>query len=49
MNKEDYVRKTKQMIDTGLENGTYVESEDTTIEDLTHFQNSFYRNFKDPP
>ena len=49
MNKVDYVTKMNQMIEKGLEDGTYVESEDTTLEDLAHFKNFLYRNFKDHP
>lgn len=38
-----------EMIEKGLADGTYAESEDTTIEDLKHFKDFLYRNFKDHP
>ena len=44
MNKADYVSKMNQMIEKGLQDGTYKESEDTTIEYLTHFKDFLYRN-----
>ena len=49
MNKTDYIRKMNEMIENGLEDGTYVESEDTTLEDLKHFKDFLYRNFKKHP
>ena len=49
MNKTDYIRKMNEMIEKGLEDGTYVESEDTTLEDLKHFKDFLYRNFKKHP
>ena len=49
MNKVDYVNKMNQMIESGIEDGTYEESEDTTVEDLKHFKDFLYRNFKSHP
>lgn len=49
MNKEDYVNKMNQMIDAGIEDGTYAESDDTTLEDLKHFKQFLQRNFSDHP
>ena len=49
MNKTDYEEKMNQMIETGIEDGTYTESEDTTEEDLSLFRKFLYRHFKDHP
>ena len=49
MNKSDYVNKMNQMIYEGVVDGTYVESEDSTFENLSHFRDFLYRNFKDHP
>jgi hypothetical protein len=49
MNKLDYVNKMNEMIEKGIQDGTYVDSEDTTIEDLKHFKQFLYRNFADHP
>ena len=49
MNKIDYISKMNEMIEIGLADGTYVESEDTTIDDLNHFRDFLYRNFKEHP
>ena len=37
------------MIDEGINNGTYVESDDITLEDLKHFQDFIKYNLKDHP
>ena len=46
MNKEDYVRKMTEMIDQGISDGVYEETTDETLDDLKHFQDFLYRNFK---
>ena len=45
MNKIAYVNKMNQMINDGIRDGTYTESMDTTIEDLSHYRDFLYRNF----
>ena len=49
MKKADYVNKINQMLSDGIQNGVYIESEDTTLKDLSHFQNFIRNNFKDHP
>ena len=49
MKKEDYVNKMNEMIDDGIKEGTYVESEDTTFDDLKHFKDFISYNFKGHP
>ena len=49
MNKKDYIEKMNQMIENGLEDGTYTECDDTTFEDLNHFRDFLYRHFKSHP
>ena len=46
MNKADYINKMETMIEDGIENGTYAESGDTTMQDLKRFQDFLRRNFK---
>ena len=46
MDKVDYVTKMEEMIRNGIQKGVYVETEDLTLRDLTHFQDFLYRNFK---
>ena len=41
MDKTDYTNKMNPMIENGLDDGTYAESEDTTIEDLRYFKDFF--------
>ena len=45
MNKLDYLSKLQAMIDDGIKNGTYVETTDNTLQDLSRFQDFLYRNF----
>ena len=50
MKKDDYVRKMEDMINTGIEDGTYVKcEEDTTISDLKHFKTFLKNHFQDHP
>ena len=42
----DYVGKLEAMIQEGIANGKYIETEDNTIKDLRTFQNFLTRNFK---
>ena len=46
MDKDDYVRKMTEMIDQGIIDGVYEETTDETLDDLKHFQDFLYRNFK---
>ena len=47
MDKVDYVNKLNTMIDEGIDNKVYEESEeDNTLFDLKHFQDFLYRNFR---
>ena len=45
MEKSDYVDKLEYMINDGIEKGTYVETTDNTLKDLSRFQDFLYRNF----
>ena len=45
MNKVDYEAKMNEMIDSGMENGTYIESEDSTLKDLKTFKEFFVGTF----
>ena len=46
MNRKDYNEKLENMIQEGINNGTYIETVDTTLQDLKQFQSFLYRNFK---
>ena len=46
MGKTDYIQKTEYLLNRGIEDGKYVESEDNTLIDLHNFQTFLYRNFK---
>ena len=46
MNKEDYVNKLQNMINEGITDGVYVETQDETLQDLKRFQDFLYRNFR---
>ena len=43
--KSDYVTKLDTMIDDGIIEGTYVETTDNTLKELSRFQDFLYRNF----
>ena len=45
MKKSDYVTKLDTMIDDGIMKGTYVETTDNTLKELSQFQDFLYRNF----
>ena len=45
LNRDDYVAKFENMIQDGINNGTYKLTVDSTIKDLQKFQNFLYRNF----
>ena len=49
MNKIDYDKKVEQMINEGIEQGKYEESEDNILKELESFQSFLYRHFKDTP
>ena len=44
MKKSDDVTKLDTMIDDGIMKGTYVESTDNTLKELSRFQDFLYRN-----
>ena len=44
MKKSDYVTKLDIMIDDGIIKGTYVETTDNTLKELSRFQDFLYRN-----
>ena len=46
MQRVDYVSKLEAMIQEGIANGKYIETEDNTLKDLRTFQNFLTRNFK---
>ena len=46
MNKTNYITKIEIMIEEGIKNGTYAETDDTTMQDLKRFQDFLRRNFK---
>ena len=46
MDKVRYVNKLNEMIEEGIKNGIYEETEDTTLKDLKRFQDFLSRNFK---
>ena len=37
-NKTDYITKIETMIEEGIKNGTYAETDNTTMQDLKRFQ-----------
>ena len=45
MKKSDYVTKLDTMIEDGIIKGTYVETTDNTLKELSWFQDFLYRNF----
>ena len=45
MKKSDYVTKLDTMIDDGIIKGTYVETIDNMLKELSRFQDFLYRNF----
>ena len=45
MKKSDYVTKLDTMIDVGIMKGTYVETTDNTLKELSRFQDFLHRNF----
>ena len=47
MKKSDYVTKLDTMIDDGIIKGTYVETTDNTLKELSRFHDFLYRNFYD--
>ena len=47
MKKSDYVTKLNTMIDDGIMKGTYLETTDNTLKELSQFQDFLYRNFND--
>ena len=46
MNEVDYFTKMEDMKNNGIQKGVYVETEGSTLQDLEHFQDFLYRNFK---
>ena len=46
INKTDYIKKIEAMIEGGIKNGTYAETDDTTMKDLKQFQDFLCQNFK---
>ena len=46
LKRNDYINKLETMINKGIESGTYVECEDTTLSGLKLFQDFLRRNFK---
>ena len=46
LKKSDYVTKLDTIIDDGIMKGTYVETTDNTLKELTEFQDFLYRNFR---
>ena len=45
MKKSDYLTKLDTMIDNDIMKGTYVETTDNTLKELSQFQDFLYRNF----
>ena len=45
MKKSDYVTKLVTMIDDGIIKGTYVETNDNALKELSRFQDFLYKNF----
>ena len=46
MQHADYVNKLETMIEEGITNGKYIETDDNTLTDLKSFQNFLTQNFK---
>ena len=46
LNKSVYIRNVNNIIEEGIEQGEYIETEDTTQSNLKHFQDFLYRHFK---
>ena len=46
MNKTDYIKKKETMIEEGIKNGTYAETDDTTMQDLKRFQDFLRRYYE---
>ena len=44
--RSTYVKKLQSMIDNGIDQGKYQPTTNTTMSDLTFFQDFLYRNFK---
>ena len=38
INKTDFIKKIETMIQKGIKNGTYAETDDTAMQDLIRFQ-----------
>ena len=49
MNKKDYNKKVEEMINEGIEQGKYEETEDNILKELESFQSFVYCHFKDVP
>ena len=47
MDKSDYIQKLEDMIEEGINKGTYERGDDTTLQVLKRFQDLLYRNFYD--
>ena len=45
MKKSDYVTKLDTMINDGIMNGTYIETIDNSLKELSRFEDFLYRNF----
>ena len=45
LNKTDYVNKVNAMMSKGISKGKFVETVDSTHQDLKHFQDFLYRHF----
>ena len=43
--KSDYIQKLENMIEEGINKGTYERTDDTTLHDLKRLQDFLYRNF----
>ena len=46
MNKTDYITKIETMIEEGIKNRTYVETNDTKMQDFKWFQDFLSKNLK---
>ena len=46
MDKNDYVNKVEDMIETGIQDGKYQRTEDATHKNLHNFQTFLYNNFR---
>ena len=45
MDRNDYVKKILKMIEKGIQEGVFVKTEDSTLQNLKQFQDFLYRNF----